>query len=98
MSLNQSTDATVQAAYDRLIDLSVELRHRVGALAQTLKMVQEAGVEIRASDVSMLKNRFHDQLAIQLERKAGALLGPITGQINIDLDVMSGKTSGEKEA
>ena len=87
-------DPAVQQAYDRLIDLAATVRARVGQLAAALQAAQEAGVELRESDVALLKNRFHDQLAGQLERKAGALLPPITGQINVDLSKV-GAIGGE---
>jgi hypothetical protein len=85
-------DAEVQKVIDRLLDLSERLKTWAQTGAALLLECQEVGVDLRQSDADTLKTRFFEQLPVIVERKAGALMPPVTANATISLDAVQVKT------
>lgn len=76
----------IQATVDHLIETARTVKMAAGSMLLALAEAQRAGVEIRQSDIDTIRNRFGDVIPTQIERKAGALLPPVNGVLNIKLD------------
>lgn len=81
-----SNSPEIQAAVDSLLGTAKVVREAGIQMLAALALAQKSGAEIRDIDVSMVKNRFIDQLPNQIEKRAGALLPPVNGTLTIKLD------------
>lgn len=76
----------IQAAVDSLLGTAKTVRDAASQMLAALALAQKSGAEIRQSDIDTIRNRFGDAIPKAIERRAGALLPPANGVLNINLD------------
>lgn len=83
----------IQAAIDELNTKADELEAAATVLLAALEGAGEAGAVIRESDIATIKTRFLVQIPYGLRFKAGQLMPPLTGTLNLNLDSVDVSTA-----
>lgn len=76
----------IEAAVKTLEALRDRVEAAAGEMGAALVAAADAGVDLRQSDIDMVATRYRKQIPQAIERKIGALLPPVTGTLNINVD------------
>ena len=76
----------IAAAVQKLNDVADRVEAAASEMWKALAAAQEIGVPIRQSDADTIRTRFAEQIPYSIRFRAGQLMPPITGQLNVTFD------------